>query len=489
MVKRFGDGHFGGDFFATLRFEGEITDCEVEGEIPSDMHGTFYRLGGDWYHPPKFPHDPPFSADGYISMFRFANGRVDYKGRFVRTPRFLANQAAGRQLFGIYRNRSTDEPSVRSLSSTVANTTPLVHAGKLFALKEDSKPYEIDPHTLETKGEYDFHGKYLSPTFTAHPKIDPLTGEMICYGYEAGGDASDDVFFYNVDKSGHVTREVRIKTPYVGMVHDIAITRSHIVIPLYGLATDKEWLAGGNIHWAWDANLPSYVGILPRDGAAKDLRWYKNAHGVAVHTLNAATEGDKLVLDAPVSDGNPFPFFQDRSGAPWNPRKGMTTIRRWTFDLNSKREGWEEEHLFPTAAGALGRIDDRFASLPYQYSYMGYNDPTKPFDAPRPPGAPVFPLTNSLGRFDMRSGKMATFFAGAAGSLQEACFVPRNQSAAEGDGYLVAVYGNMAEKRSELVVVDAQTMEQRARVILPFRISEQVHGVWASHEEVPFGPK
>ena len=486
MVKRFGDQPLGGGFFSTLRFEGEINDCEVDGEIPSDLHGTFYRLGGDWHHAPKFPNDPPFSADGYISMFRFANGRVDYKGRFVRTPRFLANQAAGRQLFGIYRNRLEDDPSVRSLNSTVANTTPLIHAGKLFALKEDSKPFEIDPHTLETKGEYDFHGKYLSPTFTAHPKIDPVSGELICFGYEAGGEASDDLYFYTVDKTGHVTREVRIKTPYVAMVHDIAITQSHIVIPVCGLITSKEWLAAGNIHWAYDATLPSYVGILPRDGDAKDLRWYKNPKGAAIHTLNAITEDNKLVLDAPVSDGNPFPFFEDLSGAPWDPQLGMSTIRRWTFDLNAKDGGWQEENLFPTAFGGLGRIDDRFASLPYQYAYMGYFDPQRPFDVLPKPGAPTFAPNNMIGKFDMRSGKMESFFGGSTGSLQETCFVPKHRNAAEGEGYILSVYSNMVEKRSELVILDAQTLEQLARVIMPFQISEQVHGAWASHEEIPF---
>ena len=128
MVQRFGDKHPGGDLFTTLRFEGEIADCEVEGDIPRDIRGTFYRLGGDWSYPPKYANEVPFSADGYISMFRFHDGRVDYKGRFVRTPRYLANRKAGRQLFGNYRNRRGDDPSVRGLSSTVSNTTPVVHA-------------------------------------------------------------------------------------------------------------------------------------------------------------------------------------------------------------------------------------------------------------------------------------------------------------------------------------------------------------------------
>ena len=83
--------------------------------------------------------------DGYINMFRFKNGIVDYKGRWVKTPRYKADLAAHKQLFGKYRNPFTDDPSVHNLDRSVQNTTPLCFAGKLFTLKEDSLPYEIDP--------------------------------------------------------------------------------------------------------------------------------------------------------------------------------------------------------------------------------------------------------------------------------------------------------------------------------------------------------
>ncbi len=484
MVQRFGDQHFSGDFFTTLRFEGEVFDCEVQGEIPRDIRGTFYRLGGDWLYPPKSPLDVPFSADGYISMFRFSNGRVDYKGRFVRTPRYLANRKAGKQLFGIYRNRAADDPSVRSLSSTVSNTTPVIHAGRLFATKEDARPYEIDPHTLETRGEWDFYGKYSSLTFTAHPKIDPLTGEMICFGFEATGEASTDVWIYFIDRSGHVTREVRLQAPYVSEMHDMAITRTHVVIPMFPLTTDKEWLAGGNIHWYWDERLPGYLLVLPRDGSAKDARWIKGPAHAMGHTLNASTEGNRLVIDGSVSNANPYPFFPQRNGTPWTPQTGGSTIRRWVVDLASKHDGWEEQHPFPMAAGGLPRIDDRCISLPYRYGYMGYSDPTR-MD-PKLAAGRAFPMTNCLGRYDMSSGKLDTLFVGGQGTLQEACFVPKNSKAAEGDGYLVGVYSNLAESRSELLIVDAQRMQEIGRVILPFRISEQVHGAWAPYEDLPF---
>src|SRR6478736_4375401 len=99
-------------FLAPQRFDVDLLDCEVEGTIPIDINGAFVRVGGEWYYPPKFADDAPLHSDGYISRFRFKDGRVSYKGRFVRTPRFEANLDAGRQQFGYYRNPFTSDAAV-----------------------------------------------------------------------------------------------------------------------------------------------------------------------------------------------------------------------------------------------------------------------------------------------------------------------------------------------------------------------------------------
>src|SRR5690606_9720969 len=109
------------------------------------------------------------------------------------------------------------------------------HAGRLMALKEDSVPFELDPVTLETGGAYDFGGSYKAPTFTAHPKVDGRTGEMVTYGYEAEGLATNAIWIYTIDRTGKVTSERKIKAPYLSMVHDIAISQNYILIPVYGM--------------------------------------------------------------------------------------------------------------------------------------------------------------------------------------------------------------------------------------------------------------
>lgn len=473
---------------APMRFEAHVLECEVVGKIPTDIDGAFYRVGAEWFYPPKFKDDAILNADGYVSSFRIRNGRVSYRGKFVRTERFGRNLAAGEQLYGYYRNPLTDSESIRDAQRpnlrTVANTAPLVHAGRLYALKEDGLPHEIDPVTLETRTVWNGGGSWKSQTFSAHPKLDPLSGELVCFGYEATGLATDDLYIATLDAAGRVHEEVSVKVPYVSVIHDMAITHRHVIIPFGGYVTSRERLEQGKIHWGWDSRKPSMIGVIPRGGSAKDMRWFEGPERCMMHTFNAHSVGNKVILYAPFYDSNFFPFFPPVDGSAFNPAKARSFIRKITLDLDKRSNKWEEEILWPMQVGDLGKVDPRVLSLETRYLYTLFNDDQRPAGEPRP-GVPPR-LTNSYGRFDIQSGKVERYFAGSTHALQECTFIPR-KSGQEGDGYLVGVATNYAENRSELVIVDAQRMEEGdiARVILPFRISQQVHGAWAGAHELP----
>lgn len=100
--------------------------------------------------------------------------------------------------------------------------------GKLLACKEDSPPYAMDPETLETIGLYDFDGQLPSLTFTAHPKIDPISGDLVGFGYEAKGDGTHDICYYSVNSTGKFTETVWVASPVVAMIHDFAVTENWV---------------------------------------------------------------------------------------------------------------------------------------------------------------------------------------------------------------------------------------------------------------------
>ena len=103
-------------FFSPLRFEATIRDCEVEGEIPKDMHGSFFRTGMDRRYPKRFIEDAPFNDDGFVDAFSFTGGHVDFRSRYVHTERFVVETKVRKALFGLYRNRYTSLPEVQNLS-------------------------------------------------------------------------------------------------------------------------------------------------------------------------------------------------------------------------------------------------------------------------------------------------------------------------------------------------------------------------------------
>jgi carotenoid cleavage dioxygenase-like enzyme len=214
MTSRFpSTPEFTGALYTPARFEGDIYDLEIDGEVPDEIDGTFFQVAPDPQYPPMLGEDMFFNGDGAITAFRFTNGHVDFKRRYVMTERLKAQREARASLHGVYRNQYTNDPSVRDLNNSTANTNVMVHGGKLLAMKEDSPPYALDPLTMETIGLWDFNGQLTSATFTAHPKIDPATGDLLCFGYEAKGDATPDIAYYEIDAQGRVKRETWIVAP------------------------------------------------------------------------------------------------------------------------------------------------------------------------------------------------------------------------------------------------------------------------------------
>ena len=473
-------------YFSPARFDAEVLDCEVRGRIPRELDGAFYRMHLDWFYPPRFQDEPTLSADGYISMFRLRNGIADYRGRYVRTNRFERQLAARKQLYGYYRNPYTDDAEVRNIANpgerTTANTTPVILAGRLYATKEDGLPYRIDPNTLQTLGQEDFGGRWESQTFTAHPKLDPQTGELVAFGYEASGLAARDVFLCTFDKSGAIRAPMRFDVPHATMLHDIAITAEHVIIPGGAAVTSEERLRAGKVHWGWEQGRESFYGIVPRSGDASAIRWFRGPERSVVHTANAWTEGNRVFLDMPLADGNTWPFFPEIHGAPF--KMHPNTIRRLCFDLGADGDTCREEVLFEQEVTSFTRIDDRFATRPHRYIYVQYADRQQPFRA-RLHEDPRAQPTNTLARFDVMERSMRSFFVGDTHLVQEPTFVPRSSRSAEGDGYLLATVHNVATMRCELLIVDASTLGELARVVLPFRNPSQVHGVWATAQDLP----
>ncbi len=488
-----------GAFPQTIHFIGSNTprrteiskrNLEVEGEIPAEVDGAFFRAVPDNAHAPMFEDDIALNADGMVARFNFEDGSVDFDIRYVETERYLAEKKARRALFGRYRNKFTDDPSVEGVDRTLANTTPVWHGGRLFMTKEDGRGYEINPHTLATAGKWDYYGALKSETFTAHPRIDPATGEMFFFGYEAGGLCSLDVAYGIADKDGNLTSEQWFKQPYCSTIHDFVITERYAIFPIFPTLADLDRIKAGGAHWAHHQDLPSWVGIMPRYGKVEEMKWIEGPVGVSVfHEVNAYDDGDFVHIDLCLTETNAFSFMREAGGIhkPQHEIKGAVT--RWTIDLSQAEPTIQERPLGPP--GDLPRLADADQGRPYSHAwYLSMN----PQGGPPMPGGPVGANFNALIRLEVGNGRVESMGVPPGAAISEPAHVPSNEPGHEGWLLMVVDMPNHPDPASqvpgdyssELWIVNAGEVAKGpvAKVRTGLGLRSQVHGTWVSREKL-----
>jgi carotenoid cleavage dioxygenase-like enzyme len=453
------------DGFAPIQMECDAPDLIIDGEVPRDLNGTFYRNGPNPQFAPRGQHHW-FGGDGMVHAFTLDDGRVSYRNRWARTIKWKTEHEAHKALFAAFNPMDSD-PSVQGMQTDgIANTNIVWHAGKLLALEEAHAPFEMDPQTLESIGAWTFGGKLVGP-MTAHPKIDPETGEMVFFGYNASGLISADMSFHVVDRDGKLTRSETFRAPYAAMVHDFMVTREHVIFPIMPLTGSMERAMRGAPVYAWEPQMGTHIGIMPRNGSVADMRWFKGDPAYVFHPMNAHTDGDKVVCD--VCEFEEAPLFPTPDGRPGDPAKAVPHLTRWTFDLGRNSDDFKVERLNDIAC-EFPRLDERRTGLSYRYGFFACD--TKP----------QFKVGgfNGIGRIDHATGKLDIYDVGAGCATNEPIFVPRADAAPEGDGYVLANVYDDGRKASHLVVLDAQnlTAGPLATAYLDHRVPFGFHGNW-----------
>jgi carotenoid cleavage dioxygenase len=449
--------------FAPVRSEDDFADLKVTGEIPKGLAGTFYRNGPNPQFEPRDANYHWFAGDGMIHAFTVADGKASYRNRYVHTPKWELERAAGQALFGTFGNPMTSDASVIGKDSGLANTNIVWHGGRLLALEEGHQPFELDPVSLEARGYRDYAGQ--AKRFTAHPKIDPETGELVFFGYSAG-----EAFFSNkvalgtADRTGNVTRLEMFEAPFCSMIHDFFVTKNYALIPVLPLTGSLQRAMRGAAPFAWEPDKGSHVAVLRRDAGLDSIRWFTTDPCYVFHPMNMWEEGDKIYAD--VMQYENAPLFPNADGSPGKPASAR--LSRWTFDLSGKTNTIKREYI-DDLAGEFPRLDERRAGLSYRHGYFAGNSKSD--------GKVHF---DSIAHIDHATGKKSVHRFASGDAPGEPVFVPRSADAAEGDGWLVTVVYRGAEDRSDFVVFDAGDVAKGpiGTAQLPRRVPFGFHGNW-----------
>lgn len=470
--------------------EVELKGLKVEGVLPPEVRGSFYRAIPDPAYPPKFADDHTLSGDGMVSRLSFnPDGTVDFTMKFVRTARWLAEHEKGRARFGKYRNPFTDDQDVRGIDRTVANTTPVWHAGRLLMAKEDGLPYRVDPLTLETLGSYNFGGKLKSETMTAHVRIDAHTGELFFYGYEADGPASTKIAYCVVGADGALKSEQWFDAPYCAMMHDFTISENYALFPIYPTTCDLDRLKAGGEHWHHQPELESWLGVMPRYGDVSEIKWFKGPRGVhSYHMMNAwEDEAGMLHFDACLNNTNAFAFIREPSGIFMQPWEVKGALTRWTVDPRSDGGEVKESEIGPP--GDFPVIPARCQGRRYDHGWMLTMNPD--LQGPPLPGGPVGVDFNLLVRLDGMDGAAPAITQALPlpplAGYNEPVHVPAADPAKA--GWLVMIVDQQVSDNQfvhEAWVVDGDAIAAGpvAKVTIPTRLRPQVHGWWVPQAQL-----
>lgn len=470
-----------------FRMEGDLFDLEViEGEIPKEIDGMYAQVVPDQQFPPEVENlsnmDASANGDCMLRTFRIQNGYIDYKARYVRTERFLAERAARRSLFPHYRNPFFDDPSVAGKDRTTGNTATYMHAGLLLASKEDGPAYALDPITLETKGPWRAGGGIDSRTFTAHPKFDPKTGEMIAFGYAAKGECTRDIAYYVIDQHGKVTHSAWFEAPVAAMIHDCGATDNYTIFGIMPFTSDIERLKQRGNYFQFDPEMDQIFGVIPRYGRADQVKWFRAPPGFLGHTINCFEKDGKIHFDYVHGAGNAFgPVFPAKDGKFAPPGTVRMTLARYLIDYHSTDLRLQEKDFIRLADGLYGEgphIDERFALTEHRHVWMPGLDRTRL--AHDKAGRPMPVLFNLIAHTNLETGKQDLWYPGPTQTLQDPVFIPKSSGAPEGVGYLMVIVGDVPERRSQIVILDAQRVSAGpvARIRMPVCLRTGIHASW-----------
>jgi carotenoid cleavage dioxygenase-like enzyme len=453
----------GFDNFAPIMTEDDFALDVVVGELPKGLTGTLYRNGPNPRFAARDNNHHWFLGDGMVHAFRIRDGQVHYRNRWMRTPRWLSEDREREALFGSWGNPGTTHPSVLGHDDGVANTSISIHAGKIMALEEAHKPFVFDPETLNPRGYEAFGGKFDGP-FTAHPKFDPVTGELVFFGYSAGEPLSSDIIYGTVDRSGALQRNLRFKSPYCSMMHDFIVTPNHVIFPMLPLTGDKSRAMRGGPAYAWEPAKGAFLGIMNRNSPSDPIRWIETDACYVFHVVNAWEVDDHIVAD--VMQYDTAPLFPDVDGN--RIAQSYAKLTRWTINPNGASGSVARTYL-DDLSGEFPRFDDRVAGSAYCHTwYSGHFVPQPGFEF------------DTIVHRDLRSDHRHLWRLPPGDVVSEPIFAPRSSECSEADGWLLAVVYRRKEDHSQLVILEALNIGSGPVAVadVPRRVPFGFHGAW-----------
>lgn len=447
--------------------EGQWKLTDIEGEIPKELRGSFYKIGPATKEifGTKLKHY--FDGDGYVSRFAISDEGVELTARFIQTPQRFEEQSSGKMLYDEF---GTAAPKGnRKGRKNQPNISLFPWGEDLLALSEGGHPAALDPETLEFRTLTDFNGTLpANVSFSAHPKVDPKTGEAFGFGIEQG--ITKALKVYKLDnKTGKCEELYSLWQNHVFMIHDMTMTDDHLIFlipPVYFKITNIIFAQGSLAEAVkYDPKIGTKLLVLDRKGKAKPIE-IKLPPSLVFHHGNAVVQGDQLKLQTFLSkDESIMKFIADWEGQ----LRGAISypeVHEMVFDLKTKKilrdEAIFSEHDFPI-------FNPRFTGQEHRYLYMtGMGPAADPFGLHR------------ITKFDLKERAALTITVPEGQLCGEPFFVERPNPQAEDDGWVAFTGHDDRRDEAFLEIRNAKDLSFVARIWAGIYLPLGFHGTFLS---------
>jgi carotenoid cleavage dioxygenase-like enzyme len=462
--------------FAPIYEETDAPNLRVEGELPAGLEGDFLRNGPNPRFAPLGSYLYPLDGDGMLHRVQLRGGTARYTNRFVWTPALSTEEASGSALWpGFGAMGYTPGPNlVGPALAYTRKDTPSInivrHAGRMLALAESRPPFLMS-NDLDTIGQETF-GELLPAGMTAHPKIDPTTGEMVVFCYHL---RAPFLTWSVIDRDGRVSRA---DTPIDGLdrpvlIHDMALTSTYVVLIVAPLFFDIAAALGSGSPLSWEPDQGTRIALIPRDGGP--VRWMSTNAFWLSHTANAY---DELAV-APGTGAERTSPDVVLDFAEWAEPEGFTNGERTNGSLVRLRlrpdTGVVHREVLSDRAVEFPRVDDRVITR--QHRVIGASLRSASHDLSTGDH-------DTLGWYDFDAGRMSTW-RGDHLALGEQVFAPDRGHDDQQHGWWLTIATDRNDLTSRMLIFPAEQPSSGpvATIHLPQRVPHGMHGTWQPSQD------
>ena len=446
----------------------------IAGEIPANLRGTLYRNGparlsrggqkvGHW-----------FDGDGAVLGIHFTDSGAKGVYRYVQTQGYLDEQEQDAFIYPNYGMTAAGGfwNNWFKPVKNAANTSVLAFQDRLLALWEGGKPYALDLESLVTLGIDQKTGLADKQSFSAHPKVDPITGEIFNFGVSAG--LNSTLNLYCCDSQGNLKQQNSLSLSGLPLIHDFCLAGEYLVFLVSPVRVNLTQVLLGQKSYSeameWKAKLGTEILIFERNNLSLVSRsqtdpWFQwhFANGYLNEEGNIVTEFIRYAN----FDTNQY-LKEVASGYTQTPAKGTL----WSLTIEPKTATVIKNQQLSDLAGEFAVVSPHKVGQPWRYTYLNVHRYGVTI------GEELF---NAIACFDHQTKNMVLADMGANCYPSEPILVPSKDHPEKGWLLTVVYDGNTDSSEVRIYQSDRLFEPPVCRLALPSVIPHSFHGTWRQH--------